>query len=109
MKEIIIQGTARPIHFGMRAINEFTKNTKGDFETNISTTEAIATMDSLVAVAAVGLNEGARLSKRPERYTVDDVWDFIDEEPQLVLAIADIFKDSIDALTGKLGDLDPNG
>ena len=42
MKEIVIRGTARPIHFGMRAINEFTKNTKGDFETNISTTEAIA-------------------------------------------------------------------
>ena len=109
MKEIVIRGTARPIHFGMRAINEFTKNTKGDFETNISTTEAIATMDSLVAVASVGLNEGARLSKRPERYTVDDVWDFIDEEPQLVLTIADIFKDSIDALTVKLGDLDTNG
>src|SRR5574344_612181 len=99
MKEIVIRGTARPIHFGMRAINEFTKNTKGDFETNISTTDAIATMDSLVAVAAVGLNEGARLSTRPERYTVDDVWDFIDEEPLLVLTIADIFKDSIDALT----------
>ena len=65
-------------------------------------------MDSVVAVAAVGLNEGARLSKRTERYTVDDVWDFVDEDPSLILKIADIFKESIDALTDKLGDLDPN-
>ena len=108
MKEIVIRGTARPIHFGMRAINEFTKNTQGNFETNITTTEAIATIDSVVAVAAVGLNEGARLSKRTERYTVDDVWDFVDEDPILILKIADIFKESIDALTDKLGDLDPN-
>ena len=62
----------------------------------------------MVAVAAVGLNEGARLSKRTERYTVDDVWDFVDEDPNLILKIADIFKESIDALTDKLGDLDPN-
>ena len=61
MKEIVIRGTARPIHFGMRAINEFTKNTQGNFETNITTTEAIATMDS------VGGGGGGSGGGRPER------------------------------------------
>ena len=108
MKEIVIRGTARPIHFGMRAINEYTKNTQGNFETNITTTEAIATMDSVGAGAAGGLNEGARRSTRTDRYPVADVWDFVDEVPYLILKIADIFKESIDALTEKRGDLDPN-
>lgn len=109
MKEIIIRGKACPIHFGLRAINDFAKRTGKDFSTAITTTDAIATFESLAAITALGLNEGARQQGLKDRYTEDDIWDFFDENPHLVLEVADIFRGSIDALTQKLGDIDPNG
>lgn len=36
MNEIIIHGTPRPIHFGLRAIHEFTRQRGADFATTVS-------------------------------------------------------------------------
>jgi hypothetical protein len=41
MKEIIIKGTPTPIHFGMKAVDEFTKRSGGDFAENVTTTVEI--------------------------------------------------------------------
>lgn len=41
MKEITINGKATPIHFGMRAVAEFTKRQESDFAENITTTAAV--------------------------------------------------------------------
>lgn len=109
MREITIRGNVCPIHFGLKAINDFAKRTGKDFSTTITTTDAIATFESLAGITALGLNEGARQQGLKERYTEDDVWDFFDENPRLVLDVADIFRESIAALTQKLGDIDPNG
>ena len=59
MKEIIIHGTPRPIHFGLRAIHEFTQERGADFASTVSSAEALSTLDSIVALTATGLNEGA--------------------------------------------------
>lgn len=107
MKEITIKGTACPIHFGLRAINDFAKRTGANFSETVTTADAIGTLESMAALTALGLNEGARQSGKPERYTEDEVWDIFDEEPLLVLDVADIFKESIDAMTDKLGDIAP--
>lgn len=103
MKEITINGKATPIHFGMKAIAEFTKRQESDFAGNITTTAAVGSIDSIVALTAVGLNEGARRSGSECRYTEDDVWDIFDNEPHLVLEITQLFVDSIAPLTDKLG------
>lgn len=74
MKEITINGKATPIHFGMRAVAEFTKRQESDFAENITTTAAVGSIDSIVALTEVGLNEGARRSGSERRYAEDDVW-----------------------------------
>ena len=53
MKEITINGKATPIHFGMKAIAEFTKRQESDFAENITTTAAVGSIDSIVALTTV--------------------------------------------------------
>lgn len=109
MKEIIIAGRTCPIHFGLRAVNEFTKMQGGAFERTVGTAEALGSLDSIVALTATGLNEGARRSNSEHRYTEEDVWDIFDEDPQLILTISEIFMEAISPLTDKLGELAKNG
>lgn len=114
MKEILIAGQPCPIHFGLRAVNEFTKQRGGEFGQTVGTTDALASLDSIVALTVTGLNEGARRMNSDRRYTEDEVWDIFDEEPELILKVSEIFMEAISPLTDKLGDLakganDPNG
>lgn len=108
MKEITIQGVARPIHFGLRALSDFTKAQNTDFESTVSSAQALGSLDSIVGLTVTGLNEGARRTNSDHRYSEDEVWDFFDEEPELILAISEIFMESITPLTDKLGDLSKN-
>lgn len=109
MKEIIIAGRACPIHFGLRAVNEFTKQQGGEFERTIASTQPLSTLDSIVSLTATGLDEGARRANSDRRYTEDEVWDIFDEEPELILKVSEIFMEAIAPLTDRLGDLSKNG
>lgn len=109
MQEIIINGQATPIHFGMKAVNEFTKQQGTDFAENVTTSVAVGSLDSIVTLTATGLNEGARRSGSDKRYTEDEVWDIFDEDPHLIVEVSQIFVDSIVPLTEKLGDMSKNG
>lgn len=105
MKEIFIHGTPRPIHFGLRAINEFTRQRGVDFGETVTSSEALSTLDSIVALTATGLNEGARRAGDDRRYTEDEVWDLFDEDPTLILTVSDLFVESISPLTDRLGEI----
>ena len=105
MKEIIIQGTSHPIHFGLRAIDEFVKQRGAEFGQTVASTDALGSLDSIVALTATGLNEGARRAGSDRRYAEDEVWDIFDEEPSLILAVSELFVESTAPLTDKLGDL----
>lgn len=109
MNEIIVKGKALPIHFGMKAINEFSKGQGVEFSDTATTTEVLGSIESIVSLTTVGLNEGARRSGKDERYIEDDVWDMLDEDPNLLLIISDIFVQSIVPLTDKLGGIAKNG
>lgn len=109
MKDIIINGEATPIHFGMKAVDEFTKRQGTEFSDTVTTSEAVGSLDSIVALTATGLNEGARKSGIFKKYTEDMVWDIFDDEPHLILEVSQIFVDSIIPLTDKLGDMSKNG
>lgn len=108
MKEIIVNGKALPIHFGLKAINEFTKLQNGDFHDTITTTDSLGSLDSIVTLTVSGLNEGARKLKSDVRYTEDEVWDLFDENPKLILEVSEIFMEAVIPLTDKLGALNPN-
>lgn len=105
MKEIIVNGKALPIHFGLKAINEFTKLQNRDFHDTVTTTDSLGSLDSIVALTVSGLNEGARKSKSEVRYTEDEVWDLFDEHPKLILEVSEIFMEAVIPLTDKLGAL----
>lgn len=109
MREIIINGQAAPIHFGLKAIDQFTKQRGSDFGENVTTSDAVGNIDSIVTLTATGLNEGARRTGTDRRYTEDDVWDIFDDEPHLILEVSQIFIDSIVPMTDKLGDMSKNG
>ena len=109
MKEIIIAGRTCPIHFGLRAVSEFTKMQGGTFENTVGTAEALGSLDSIVSLTATGLNEGARRSNSEHRYTEEEVWDIFDEDPQLILTVSEFFIEAITPLTDKLGELIKNG
>lgn len=109
MKEITIQGNPCPIHFGLRSLSEFTKTQDTDFESTVSSTQSLGSLDSIVTLTVTGLNEGARRTNSDRRYTDEEVWDIFDEEPELILAVSEIFMESITPLTDRLGDLSKNG
>lgn len=60
MREITIQGIAHPIHFGLRALCDFTKTQDTDFDTTVTSAQALGSLDSIVGLTVTGLNEGAR-------------------------------------------------
>lgn len=103
MKEIIVNGIALPIHFGMKAIDEFSKSQGIDFSETATSTAFAGSIETIVSLAVVGLNEGARRSGRDQRYCEDNVWDMFDDDPTLMLQITEIFAESIVPLTDKLG------
>lgn len=107
MHEIIYKGVTLPIHFGIKAINQYVKLQGGSFEETVTTTNSLANIDSIVSLAAMGLTTGARRSGAPKTFCEDDVWDMFDEDPTLILKISEIFIESVVPLTEKLGGLVP--
>ncbi len=107
MRELIYQGKALPLHFGMKAINNYTKLQGATFESSATTTAPVSNIESIVSLTRSGLNEGARKSGSDKRYTEDDVWDIFDEEPTLILTVSELFIEAIAPLTDKLGSIAP--
>ena len=95
--------------FRIVAIDEFVKQRGAEFGQTVVSTDALGSLDSIIALIVTGLNEGARRAGGDRRYTEDEVWDIFDEEPSLILAVSELFVESIAPLTDKLGDLSKNG
>lgn len=111
MLTITIAGNQYPVHFGLRGINAYAKKTGYSFGQIVSAEDAASSIEGLVGLAVLGLNEGARKAgiKNAKVFTEDDIWDAVDEDPGLLLQIADAFSTSIKPLINKLdGVVDPN-
>lgn len=111
MKELTICGRHYPAVFGIRAMREAAKAINGEFDQVVGgQIEIEAGLDMLLSVARVALNEGARKSGLPERYSEDQVVDFFDDEPTLLKQVQELFSESTtvnpDAL-GELGESSP--
>jgi len=105
MNEIIYQGNALPLNFGMKVISNYVKAQNSSFEEAVTTTNPISTIESIVTITTLGLNEGSRRSGSDKRYTDDDVWDMFDDDPELLGKVSGIFMEAITPLTDKLGAL----
>lgn len=107
MTEIQYKGNSYPIHFGLRAVNQFAKQTGSNFNDVVTASDAVSTLDALVSLGTLGLNEGAKRAGLEDRYSEEEIWEWCDEQPKLLLDIADIFIESIKPLTDKLDGLIP--
>ena len=107
MAEITINGKTHPIHFGLKAISRFAQQHNLDFADMLSTPDTLSSFEGIADLAVLGLNDGARRAKSDVRYTVDDVWDFFDDDPQVILSVAEVFVKSVTPLVDKLANL-PN-
>ena len=112
MDIIEINGQQHPIHFGLRAVNEFAKRTGISFGAVVAgQTSVDGTLDNIVTLAEIGLNEGQKKLgvEHPDVWTEDDVWEVIDDDPTILLKVADIFSSEVKPLIDKLdGVSDPN-
>jgi len=94
MRRIKIGGETRPVKFGFNAYAEFgeiTHRALADIE-NIGP-KTMTLKDSIVLCYA-GLKEGARKEGNEFPHTVEDVGDWLDDEPTAVAEIIEIFTSS---------------
>lgn len=101
-RSITINGRELPVHFGMRAINEFSRLTNRQFDDTINGA-GLGNLESVVQLAVFGLNDGARREGSSERYTENDVWDMADDDPTVIVRFSEIFMESVQPLMEKLG------
>jgi len=104
---IVIHGRKYPIHFGLKTINEFTKETGHDFEQIVALGKPELSVEAFVTIARLGLKDGARRagSSEVEPFDEDELWDAFDEEPSLIFDLADLFSDAIHPIVTKLNGL----
>lgn len=103
MREIIVKGKALPIHFGMRVIHEYCKANQVEMDKALQQENPLAALETLVAIATIGLNDGARRSGLEKRYSEDEVWDMLDERIGLVVEIGEILAEAIHPHVEQLG------
>ena len=86
MLTITIAGSQYPVHFGMRGLSAYAKKTGFSFGQLVTSEDAVNSIEGLVGIAVLGLNEGARKAgvKNAKTFTEDDIWDAIDEDPGIL-------------------------
>lgn len=105
-REIIINGKPHPIAFGMRAQKEAAKIIGADFQNTLSgEIDPEKGFDLMLAVARVALNEGARKSGSTVRFSEDNIVDMMDDDPTFMEQIQEMFSESQNVDTEKLGEL----
>lgn len=101
MKTITIKGVDTPIHFGISTLDLIAKEQGRGFDEVLATGQN-APLDLLESILRHGLNAGARKASDPVRYTSDEVWDAIDEEPELLLRAMELFQEQVTPALQKL-------
>ena len=104
MKEIMIDGTPIPIHFGMGAIREFSQHGERSFE-GVLAGDFDDNLDALLELIQIGLNYGADRKGQDKRYTLKEVEYLIDDHPSILSEVLLIFNESVKCLTDNLGNL----
>lgn len=102
MAEITIHGKPHPIHFGLKTLDRFAVSRNKEFSDILTAKNALASFDSIVELALMGLNDGAGCAGSSHRFTESDVWDAFEQEPELILIVSEIFVESITPLMERL-------
>lgn len=103
MKYITVNGNELPFSFGMKALSVFASKNGVSFDNAINDGNVFKQLDMLVPAVTIALNDGARKTGISTRYKDEDIWDMLDNEPNLLVKMTELITSSISAFTDKLG------
>lgn len=92
--EIQLGGEPRPIKFGFNAISEFGELTSRTIDQINNLNTNTLTMKDLMTLCWCALKQGARREGKPFDYTLEDVGDWLDENPGALVGITAEFTKS---------------
>lgn len=96
VKHVKIGGEKRPVKFGFAALMEFTEDngySLGDLD---KLSESMKLKDAIYLVWC-GLKHGARVEKMPFNFSIEDIADWLDESPESMEKVLNVFSDSFSA------------
>lgn len=99
-KNVEIGGKLRPVKFGFAALMEFTEAngyTMADLDT---LGESMKLKDALFLVWC-GLKHGARVEKQAFKETIEEVADWLDDQPEAMENVLNVFSQSFSPSEGE--------
>lgn len=93
VKHVEIGGASRAVKYGFAALMEFTESNGYTMADLDKLGENMKLKDALFLVWC-GLKHGARVEKQPFSYTLEDVADWLDERPEAMEAVLNVFSSS---------------
>ena len=93
VKHVEIGGASRAVKYGFAALMEFTESNGYTMADLDKLGENMKLKDALFLVWC-GLKHGARVEKQPFSYTLEDVADWLDEKPQVMEEVLNVFSSS---------------
>ncbi len=93
VKHVEIGGASRAVKYGFAALMEFTESNGYTMADLDKLGENMKLKDALFLVWC-GLKHGARVEKQPFSYTLEDVADWLDEKPQAMEEVLNVFSSS---------------
>lgn len=92
-KNVKVGGEDRPVKFGFAALMEFTEENGLSMAELENLGDNMRLKDALFLVW-VGLKHGARVEKKPFTYTVEEVADWLDDDPGAMERVLEVFGQS---------------
>ena len=93
VKHVEIGGKERPVKYGFAALMEFTEENGYTMADLDKLGENMKLKDALFLVWC-GLKHGARVEKQPYSYSIEDVADWLDETPEAMEKVLNVFSSS---------------
>jgi hypothetical protein len=93
VKHVEIGGASRAVKYGFAALMEFTESNGYTMADLDKLGENMKLKDALFLVWC-GLKHGARVEKQPFSYTLEDVADWLDEKPEAMEEVLNVFGSS---------------
>jgi len=93
INEIKIGGELRPVKFGFNSLAEFGRITGLKLQ-DLQNLGSSLTIEQVIVLVWCGLRYGAKKEGKPFDYTVEDVGDWLDEDPNLVAEMLNTYGES---------------
>lgn len=93
-REIDISGGTYPISFGMAALAKFLDLAELQLS-DLNDLQSRLTLTNTLQLVHIGLQEGGRKAGKPYEGTFEETCDMLDEEPDTLAKVLDLFADSL--------------